>query len=416
MRHGALRCTAALVPALLLCACEPKAPTQPPLLRWYSYNERSGAFAEVAERCTEASGGRFRLQLVPLPADADQQREQLVRRLAAGDADIDLVGMDVIWTAEFAEAGWILPWSDSERAAAVTAGRLSSAIASARYREQLWAAPFTSNAQLLWYRKDRIGAPPATWDALTTIAQARGEPGLIQVQGARYEGLTVFFVSLLASAGGAVLDASGEQADLPEVPTRTALALLKRIASSPAADPGLSTAREDQNRLAFESGRPDFMVNYSYVHASALVNAPGVAAVMGWSRWPGLRESLTSRVAVGGLNLAVSAHSMHPELAFQAATCLVSAENQQRAAVRGGLPPTLDSLYDDPELRRALPFADLLRDSLREAVQRPKTPLYSDVSLAILRVLHPPADIDPERDVARLRDAVNRALNSRGLL
>ena len=44
-----------------------------------------------------------------LPNNADEQREQLVRRLAAEDSDIDLISMDVIWTAEFAEAGWILP-------------------------------------------------------------------------------------------------------------------------------------------------------------------------------------------------------------------------------------------------------------------------------------------------------------------
>jgi multiple sugar transport system substrate-binding protein len=42
---------------------------------------------------------------VPLPADADQQREQIVRRLAARDSDIDVIGMDVIWTGEFATAG-----------------------------------------------------------------------------------------------------------------------------------------------------------------------------------------------------------------------------------------------------------------------------------------------------------------------
>jgi multiple sugar transport system substrate-binding protein len=29
----------------------------------------------------------------------------LVHRLAAADPDIDIIGMDVIWTAEFAEAG-----------------------------------------------------------------------------------------------------------------------------------------------------------------------------------------------------------------------------------------------------------------------------------------------------------------------
>jgi len=33
-----------------------------------------------------------------------------VRRLAARDAGVDIIAMDVIWTAEFAEAGWIRPW------------------------------------------------------------------------------------------------------------------------------------------------------------------------------------------------------------------------------------------------------------------------------------------------------------------
>ena len=43
------------------------------------------------------------------PRDADGQREQLVRRLGAEDSSVDLIGMDVIWTGEFANAGWIDP-------------------------------------------------------------------------------------------------------------------------------------------------------------------------------------------------------------------------------------------------------------------------------------------------------------------
>src|ERR1043165_3999666 len=78
-----------------------------PTLHWYSYDEPGGSYVAAAKRCTEGSHGRYRLELVTLPNDADQQREQLVRRLAARDSDIDLISMDVIWTAEFAEAGWI---------------------------------------------------------------------------------------------------------------------------------------------------------------------------------------------------------------------------------------------------------------------------------------------------------------------
>ena len=58
----------------------------------------------------------------------------------------------------------------------------------------------------------------------------------------------------------------------------------------------------------------------------------------------------------------------------------------------------------------------MLRETLRDGVQRPQTPFYADVSLAISHTLHPMHQIDPDRDVARLREAVGRALASEGLL
>jgi multiple sugar transport system substrate-binding protein len=386
-----------------------------PRLSWYVFDEPSGAFAQAARRCGEASQGRYRIELVPLPADADQQREQLVRRLAARDADIDIIGMDVIWTAEFAEAGWVLPWPE-ERADQARRGRLASAVDSATYRQRLWAAPFTTNTQLLWYRRDRVDAPPRTWDEMIAQAEALGGNGAIQAQGERYEGLTVFFVSLLASAGGSVLGPGGQTVSLEEVPTRRALEVMQRLATSPAADPALANAREDQARLAFETGDSSLMINYTFVWPSANANAPDVAEHMAWARWPAVIEGRPSRVTVGGINLGIGAHSRHPELAFAAATCLVAAANQRLAATLGGLPPTTTALYDDPQVRETFPFSAQLRATLRDAVQRPQTPLYADVSLAISHTLHPMRNIDPEADVTRLRAAVQRALHSEGLL
>ncbi len=386
-----------------------------PRLRWYVFDEPSGAFERAAQRCAEHARGRYAIELVPLPTDADQQREQLVRRLAAGDADIDIIGMDVIWTAEFAEAGWILPWR-GEAARKAQAGKLDSAIDSASYHEQLWAAPFTTNTQLLWYRGDRVDTPPVTWNEMIHQAEALGETGTIQTQGERYEGLTVFFVSLLASAGGSVLAADGRTVALQEAPTRRALEVMRRLANSPAADPSLATAREDHARLAFEAGDSSFMLNYTFVWPSAQANAPQVARHLVWARWPAVIEGRPSRVTIGGINLGIGAYSRHPDMAFEAAACLVSEPNQRLAAALGGLPPTITALYDDAGVRATFPFADLLRETLRDAVQRPKTPLYADVSLAISHTLHPIRDIDPQTDIARLRDAVARALRSEGLL
>jgi multiple sugar transport system substrate-binding protein len=386
-----------------------------PRLHWYVFDEPSGAFEQAAERCTLASQDRYQIELVLLPADADQQREQLVRRLAAADPDIDIIGMDVIWTAEFAAAGWVLPWQKA-LARKATAGRLGSAIESATYKQHLWATPFTTNTQLLWYRTDRVNAPPQTWQELIDVAERLGEYGTIQAQGERYEGLTVFFTSLLASAGGTVLARDGQDVSLEDIPTQRALTIMRRLANSPASDPSLATAREDQARLAFETGDSSFMINYTFVWPSARANAPGVAEHMGWARWPAVIEGQPSRVTIGGINLGIGAFSHHPDLAFEAAACIASEPNQRLAATLGGLPPTIAALYDDADVRATFPFADLLRETLRDAVQRPQSPLYADISLAISHTLHPMRQIDPDRDTGRLRRAVQRALRSEGLL
>ncbi len=395
-------------------ACAEQVP-QTPRLHWYVFDEPSGAFAQAARRCAQRSGGRYEIGIRPLPADADQQREQLVRRLAAGDRDIDLIGMDVIWTAEFAQAGWVMPWKPDE-ADTVRDGRLGSAVASATYRSTLWAAPFTTNTQLLWYRTDRVEAVPDTWAEMIETAERLGREGTIQAQGERYEGLTVLFVSLLASAGGTVLGPDGDSVSLEDEPTRRALAVMHRLATSPAADPSLANAREDQARLAFESGGSSFMLNYPFVWPSAKANAAEVARHMGWARWPAVVSGKPSRVTIGGINIGIGAHSLFPELAFEAATCIVAEPHQRLAAALGGLPPTIAALYDDAQVRDRFPFADLLRETLRDGVQRPRTPFYADVSLAISHALHPMAEIDPDRDVTRLREAVRRALASEGLL
>lgn len=398
---------------LFAAGCTREPPTRAPTLNWYVFAEPSGAFAAAARSCSQGSGGRYIIDLVPLPADADQQREQLVRRLAAHDSAIDIIGMDVIWTAEFTAAGWIRPWP-ADLADRVTRGRLDSAVQSATFANRLQAAPFTTNTQLLWYRTDRIASPPRTWEELISLAESLGEKGSIQVQGERYEGLTVFFNSLLASAGSSILDDERVQLNAPA--TLKVLALMHRLAVSPASPASLATNREDQCRLAFEAGDSSFMVNYTYVWPSAEQNAPHVAKHIGWARWPAISPNHPSRVTIGGINLGIGAYSEHADLAFAAAACLVSENNQRLAARKGGLPPTITALYLDDEVRMTFPFADLLVETLASGVQRPQTPFYNDISLAISHTLHPMRSIDPEKDLHRLREKIERALRSEGLL
>ena len=52
-----------------------------------------------------------------LPQASDGQRQQMVRRLAAHDSSMDILGLDVTWEPEFAQAGWIVPWTGTVQGA-----------------------------------------------------------------------------------------------------------------------------------------------------------------------------------------------------------------------------------------------------------------------------------------------------------
>jgi len=404
MRSRVLASVVLVALGLVVTACGGSSGGGPTTVNWYVFQEPSGAYDDAVANCNRDAGGAYKIKLVPLPTSSDQQRELVVRRLAAKDSDIDIIGMDVIWTAEFGEAGWIRPWTGADRTA-VSQGTLQGPLTSGTFKNQLFAAPYTSNVQLLWYRKDRVKTPPKTWAELIADAKKLGKNGTIEIQGARYEGLTVWFNTLINSAGGTVVDQNGNvKLGKPAV---EALTVMKNLATSGESDPNLSNSMEDTTRLAFQTGGPSFMLNWPYVYPSAKADAPQVFKNMGVARYPGVNPGEPSRVTLGGINLGISAYSKHPALAFKAATCLRGPQNQLIAAEKGGLPPTTGSLYDNAKIKAAYPgFTDLMKNSIADGVPRPTSPAYADVSLAIQSTLHPPASIDPEKTVDQLADKI----------
>jgi multiple sugar transport system substrate-binding protein len=380
-------------------------------LNLWVFQEPSGSFTDAAKRCSEQSGGRYKIVFNALSNDADQQRQSLVRRLAAKDSSIDIAGMDVVWTAEFAEAGWIKPWP-ARRADEIRRGTLAGPLRTATYKGSLWAAPANTNTQLLWYRKDLVAHPAGTWDGLISQASQLPKAGRIEIQGAQYEGVVVWFNSLVQSAGGTIIE--GNRVTLGSAGL-TAARIMERLATSPAADPSISAQMEDQNRLAFESGDAAFEVNYPFIYPSAKADVPALFKQIGWRPYPAVERGKPAKAPIGGINWGVGAYTKHPTEAFEAAACLRDAENQREAAVKGGLPPTLSSLYDDASLRRAYPFADLIRRQVESGAVRPQTPAYSDVSLAIATTVSPPSNINLNGFVAGLRAKLQDALESKGL-
>jgi multiple sugar transport system substrate-binding protein len=396
--------------ALLLAACGGGSSSGPANINVWVFNEPSGSFKAAAKRCSDQSGGKYKVTLNALSAQADQQRQSLVRRLAAKDSSIDIAGMDVVWTAEFAAAGWVKPWPEA-LAAQVRQGTLPGPLATATYDGKLYAAPANSNTQLLWYRKDKVNRPADTWNGL--IAQATQLNTKIEIQGAQYEGVVVWFNSLVQSAGGTIV--RGTTVTLGPA-GQVAANTMSRLAHSPAADPSLASAHEDEARLAFEAGKAYFELNWPFVYPSAKDSAPDIYKNMAWAPYPGIQAGQPAKAPIGGINWGVGAYTKHPNEAFAAAACMRNPENEKEAAIKGGLPPTLASLYSDPELIKSYPFAALIRKQLATAAVRPVTPAYADVSLAIAKDVSPPNQIQTNGFVNSLRGTLNDALDSQALL
>ncbi|EID13003.1 ABC transporter substrate-binding protein [Mycolicibacterium phlei DSM 43072] len=434
------------------------------VINYYTPANEAQTFTAVANRCNEQLGGRFTIKQVSLPKGADDQRLQLARRLTGNDKTLDVMALDVVWTAEFAEAGWALPLSEDPAGLAESdamSNTLPGPLETAKWQGKLYASPITTNTQLLWYRADLMPEPPTTWDGMVAEATRlyrEGGPSWIAVQGKQYEGLVVWFNTLLESAGGKVLSDDGSTVTLTDTPehraaTVKALEIIKSVATAPGADPSITQTDEGTARLALEQGRAALEVNWPFVLPSMLENAvkggvpflplnedPALAGsigeagtfsptdeqfeiaydaskkVFGFAHYPGVNPGEPAKVTLGGLNLAVAKTTQHKAEAFEAIRCLRNVENQRYTSVEGGLPAVRASLYDDPAFQQKYPQYEIIRDQLTNAAVRPATPNYQAVSTRISATLAPITDIDPERTADELAEQVQKAIDGKGLI
>jgi len=460
-RIGAIA-LATLTIASALSACGPAGNGL--VISFYTPATDAATFTAVAQECTKQMEGRFAIRHVSLPRGPGEQRVQLARRLSARDRGLDVMALDVVWTAEFAEAGWALPLSDDPARMAeadAIVDTLRGPLATARWKHNLYGAPVTTNTELLWYRTDLVKQPPATWDAMVAEAtnlHAAGQPSWIAVQANEGEGLVVWFNTLLVSAGGQVLSDDGRRVTLTDTPahraaTVNALRILKSVATAPGADPSISRTDEGTARLAVEQGKAALEVNWPYVLASLLENAvkggvpflplngnPALAGsvndvgtfvpndeqfriaydasqkVFGFAPYPGVAPGQPAKVTIGGLNLAVASTTRHRAEAFEAVRCLRSLQSQKYVSIGGGLPAVRTSLYSDPQFQAKYPMYTVIRQQLTDAAVRPATPVYQALSLRLSSALSPIAQIDPERTADELTAQAQKAIDGKGLL
>ncbi|MGY1635939.1 extracellular solute-binding protein [Geodermatophilus sp. SYSU D00742] len=398
------------------------------MLNWY-INPDSGGQAEIASRCSEESNGAYTISVSQLPRNSPGQREQLVRRLAAGDESIDIMSLDTPFPPEFAQAGFLAP-VPQDLAQRVSEGVVEGALESATWNDELVTIPFWANTQLLWFRKSVVEqagldmTQPVSWDQLITAAQDTGTT--ISAQGIRSESLVVWLNALIESAGGHIIEENSEdpeqiQFGLTSPAADRAAEVMNAVANSGVTGPAFSTANEDSNATQFEGGSAGFMVNWPFVWARALAAVEAgtmeqsVPDDYGWALYPRVDEDTPSAPPIGGINLGVSAFSRNADLAYEATECITSDENQAYYMITNGNPASSAAVYDDPEVVEAFPMADVIRESLESAANRPQTAYYSEVTGALQREYHPPSSASPETG-ERAQELITAVLSGDQLL
>jgi len=340
---------------------------------WCIGKDTSGAFKTAVD--TFNKQGKVEAKLLELPENADIQREQQIQRLRAESSECDVLGMDVIWTAEYAASGWLY---DLTPVVEKLEGEfIPSTVDTVEYEGKKWALPFNTNAGFLFYRTNEVPKPPTTWEEV--YKQAKEDNGLVY-QGERYEGLTVDFLELLYSAGGKVLSEDGETVEIDSPETREALDFIAKGIQEGAVPKAVTTYEEESSRRAFEAGKATFMRNWPYAYA--LGKESNIADEFAVAKFPGFGGNEGAGV-VGGYNLGVSAYTDNPNGSLANAEFLTNQPEQKEMFLKATLPAVATAVYQDPEVKKEIPFTEELLKAVEQAQARPVSPVWTEISEAI---------------------------------
>jgi multiple sugar transport system substrate-binding protein len=327
-------------------------------------------------------------RLIELPESADAQRQQMIQNAQTKSDAYTILNVDVVWTAEFAANGWIeqLPADQFP-----TDKLLKGPAETAKYFNKLYAAPYLTDGGMLYYRKDLLDAagitsPPKTWDEMKADCQkvkaSNPSIGCYAGQFEKYEGLTVNFSEAINSAGADVVDAQGKP-KLDDPNAKKGLDFLVDGFKSGLIPKEAITYKEEEGRRAFQDGKLIFHRQwpYQYTKANATDGSSKVAGKFTVAPLPGLNGP--GKSSLGGHNLAISKFAKNKGSALAFIKFLTTETEEKAHLLKTSEAPVYASLYDDPELVKQFPYLPVLKQSVNDAIARPRVVKYGEATTAI---------------------------------
>jgi multiple sugar transport system substrate-binding protein len=322
--------------------------------------------------------------------------DKIVTAAASGAGTYDVVLMDCIWPAEFASAGFIVDVTDrlSEE---MMADIFPGALEAVTYQGRRYGMPWVNDVLYFYYNDAMLAeagfdAPPKTWTEVREMSMAAKEQGLVEYPFIEYfqqdEGLTIAYSYYLQAFGGKFFNEDNSPAfNSPE--GIAALQYLVDGMNDEMYNPSSLESTYEEVRRAFSQGNSLFSVNWAY--QLNLANDPAESQIAGNAKialMPG--EAIPSATINGGMGLAVTADSEHPEEAWDYILFLASKPIQKRYSANSL--PIWISLFDDPEVAemqndvaREMDFLNLSKQQYEYIKNRPIVPFYSETSEILAR-------------------------------
>ncbi len=386
--------------------------------------DASGTLQNLIDKFNKQSKD-FKVKYQEMPTDTGQYFDKLRTQFQAGGGNIDVMGSDVIWPAQFAANGWIadvtdkFPESEQQKF-------LEAPVQSLMYEDKIYGVPWFTDAGLLYYRRDLLekagySEPPKTWTELQEMAekvkQDEGIENGFVFQGDQYEGGVCNGLEYIWTHGGDVLDPSDPNKVVIDSPEAAeGLATEHSMVARGVAPQSVSTYTETETDPAFLNGEAVFARNWPYMYALAgTEDYPDVTPEqIGIAPVPLAEGESQLASALGGWNMIINAASDLQEEAWEFVQFMTSEESQKTRTLEATLLPTRTSLYSDSEIREKVPVVALGEEALKNARSRPVSPYYSDMSLEMQEQFNASlkGEVSPEEAVKSLQTSLTEIIEA----
>jgi multiple sugar transport system substrate-binding protein len=321
----------------------------------------------------------YKVEIVKMPNDSNQMRDNIITSLSSGSDDYDLVSMDVVWAGQFAAAGYLEPLDELiDDADWKISDFNNGSMASGKYSGKHFSLPYFPDLGFLYYRKDLVDATDSaklasgnyTWNDLLTMAEKYATSSIngIVFQAIQNEGLICNFNEF-----------SDNFADI-----ENGLKLMKAFTDATFTPNDILTYDEAATHTAFLQGKAVFARNWPYMNGMVSSDESEITPEqVGYAPLP-------LGGTVGGWLVGINKNTDVMEGAKEFIQFFTGPKGQKINALKGSYIPGYNELLEDEEVleANAILNSDAFQKALQTTIARPVSPNYAELSYDLQLAIH----------------------------